>query len=80
MTKKAYQIMTLEAFQDIFCYRNVKIDSMTMEDGQVRMELSGDGLPVDDKSYEEVKTQHGPDTTKPYYRMKSKLVKRHDKF
>jgi len=81
MTKQAYQLMTLESFEDMLYYEDIKIDSMTMEDGQVRLELSGDGLPVDDGSIgEQVKTQISPDTTKPYYRMESKLAKRRDSF
>ena len=76
--------MSLEALEDLLCYNglNIKIDNVAMEDSQhLRLELSGDGLSVVDGSVgQKVKSQHGPDTTKPYYRMKSKVVKIHDNF
>lgn len=82
--KKAYQIMSLEALEDLFHYFEigVNIDSISMEgNGLIRMELSGDGLPVDDGSVnEKVKTQISADTSKPYYRKKSKVAKVNDPF
>ena len=84
MAKKAHLLMTLEAMEELLhlFQVNVNIDSISMEDDQnVRLELSGDGLPVDDGSIgEQVKTRHLPDTTKPYYKIKTTMAKRHDKF
>ncbi len=62
MTKKAFMTITREALEDLlrFAEKDINIDGVSnMDNNEIRIELSGNGLPVSDGSLnEQVKTRY----------------------